>query len=415
MLPGSGDPLEDAYESRVVAADLWLPKGGRTDATGDGPPGELGPSVVVAEPLEAGNQQRFPALAADPDGALIAWMEGKPGSEIVRVLVRRGSDSFSEVALGESSGVVQRLPRVAVTSARMAVVWEEERGDQNYVVVMTHDDGAWTRSDLTEPSLGPAWEPDVAIDPATGRYFVTWLDLRNGGRPKPWIARSDDGMSWEPLRVDSGNSVVDNPRGDSAFVRVAAQNDLVFVAFADFRDFSWDVYLASSGDGGGTFAPAVRINPTAKDVTSASSGATVESERIHGDVALALDPSDNPIVAWTERQDRRYEARLRIWHQGESARADDAPIGVDAWRPTLSTIGGDALVAWQDLRDGTNRIRLARSRSALLDVGASAMVDDARSGTHLYAPQIAVQGTQIMAVWEDPRSGYAKVRLAIGD
>ena len=73
------------------------------------------------------------------------------------------------------------------------------------------------------------------------------------------------------------------------------------------------------------------------------------------------------------------------------------------------------LVAWQDLRDGTNRIRLARSGESPLDFESSVIVDDAATGTQLYAPEVAVQGAQILLAWEDPRSGYARVRLAVGD
>lgn len=414
MLPGSGDPLEDAYAAEVIAADLSLPLDGSVPATGDGDPGMLGASVVVAEPRTTTAHQRFPALAAGSSSAIIAWMEGAPGAEKVRAFVTSDGNAFDEVDVGDASEVVQRLPRVAAGAGRMALVWEEELSDQpSRIVAMTQVDGAWNRLALTEPATATAWEPDVTIDPVTGRFLVSWLDLRAGGRPKPWIARSDDGLTWQPLQVDPSNAVADNPRGDAAFVRVAARNDNVFVAFADFREFSWDVYLSASADGAETFAPASRIDPAAKDVVPVPDGDPVEAERIHGDVALTSDPSGNAVVAWTERQDRRYESRVRIWREGETARADDAPALIDAWRPALTTnMAGDVIAVWQDMRDGTNRIRLAKTSGASLEPGPSAIVDDAAIGTHLYAPQVAVLGERTLVAWEDPRSGYAKIRLA---
>jgi predicted amidohydrolase len=414
MLPGSGDPLEDAYAAEVVAADISLPLDGRSAATGDGGPGELGQSVVVAEPLVASTHQRFPALASDGNVAIIAWMEGKPGAESVRVFVEDDGGEFEEVDLGDTPGVVQRLPRVAAGAGRLAVVWEEELADEtNRIVSVTRVDGTWKRAELTDPVATTAWEPDVAIDRATGRFLVTWLDLRSGGRPKPWIARSDDGESWQPLQVDPSNDIVDSPRGDGAFVRVAARADAVVVAFADFREFSWDVYLSTSDDGGSTFSASTRIDPMAKDVTPVSGDDPVESERIHGDVAISIDSSGRPVVGWTERQDRRYESRIRIWRDGETARADDATGTTDAWRPALAvTDSGDVIVVWQDLRDGTNRIRYARTSGASLEPGTSAIVDDAAAGTHLYGPQVTTMGAQVWVAWEDPRSGYARVRMA---
>jgi predicted amidohydrolase len=417
MLPGSGDPLEDAYAAEVIAADLSLPLDGRLPATGDGEAGALGRSTVVAEPLAANTHQRFPALAGDGTSAIIAWMEGAPGAEEVRVFVTDDGSAFDEVDLADTPGVVQRLPRVAAGAGLMAVAWEEELANEtSRIVSVTRVDGTWTRAELTEPATSTTWEPDVAIDPVTGRFLVTWLDLRAGKRPKPWIAHSDDGKTWQPLQVDPSNTISDNPRGDAAFVRVAARDDNVFVAFSDFREFSWDVYLSASSDGAETFAPSTRINPPAKDLVSVFGGDPVEAERIHGDVALTLDPSGSPIVAWTERQDRRYESRVRVWRAGETARVDDAPAVIDTWRPALSTnAAGEVLAVWQDLRDGTNRIRLSQTSGSSLELGASALVDDAAAGTHLYAPQVATRGEQTVVVWEDPRSGYAKVRLSTSD
>ena len=417
MLPGSGDPLEDAYAGHVIAANLALPSDGRVPSTGDGEPGALGPSILVAEPKSATTHQRFPSLASDADSALIAWMEGAPGEESVRAFVTNLTSPAEEADLGEAGDVVQRLPRVAVAAGRMAVVWEEESRDQTArVVVATRVGESWRQMAITEPGVGTAWEPDVAIDPITGNFYVTWLDLRDGGRPKPWVARSEDGESWETSRVDPGNAVVDNPRGDAAFPKISARNGEVFVAFSDFREFSWDVYLSASTDGGLTFAPATRINPRAKDVVPVPSGDPVESERIHGDLALSLDSSGRPIVAWTERQDRRYESRIRVWREGETARVDDAPDTIDAWRPSLATDGlGQVLTVWQDMREGTNQIRFAQTVGPSLEPGESVRIDDAAPATHLYAPQIATHGEQILVAWEDPRSGYARVRISTSD
>ncbi|KPK66882.1 MAG: hypothetical protein AMS21_00320 [Gemmatimonas sp. SG8_38_2] len=414
MLPGSGDPLEDAYAGKVIAADLWLPSDGRVPAVGDGEAGVLGSSMIVAEPLAPDTHQRFPALAADAASALLAWMEGAPGEEAVRAVMTSDASKFTEVDIMRPDDVVQRLPRVAVAGDTMTVVWEEEpSAEPARAVALTRANGAWTRTALTDPATGPAWEPDVAIDPTTGRLFVTWLDLREGGRPKPWIARSDDGETWESVRVDPANAIVDNPRGDAAFVRVGAQDGNVYVAFADFREFSWDIYLSLSSDGGETFEAANRISPRAQSVVPISGGDAVEAERIHGDVALTVGPDGDPIVAWTERQDRRYESRVRVWRDGDRSRVDDAPELIDAWRPSLTmNAAGDVLAVWQDLRDVTSRIRFATGSGASIVFGASARVDDPSPDAHSYGPQIARLGDRIMVVWEDTRSGYARARLA---
>ena len=414
MLPGSGDPLEDDYYAEVVAFDLGLSPDARFPETGDGSAGALGPSAVIAEPASQQSHQRFPAVAASEESAVVAWMEGLPGSERVRVF-ESVDGPLAEVALPSAENLAQRLPRAAAGAGRAAVVWEEASEEGTRIVAAVRRDAVWTVEPITDPETSPARAPDVAIDPATGRLFVTWLDLRAGGRAKPWIASSDGAGPWQASRIDSGNAIDDNPRGDAAFVRVAARDDAVFVAFSDFREFSWDVYLSESSDGGGSFTPAVRINPAAQMVTPVGGSEPVESERIHGDVSLAIDLTGNPAVAWTERQDRRYESRVRLWRAGVTNRLDDAPDGIDAWRPSIA-VTPDARIqtVWQDLRAGSNRLRLAGAIGPDLGVEPSAIIDDAAEGAHIYAPQIAARESELWIVWEDPRSGYSRVRLVRG-
>ena len=414
MLPGSGDPLEDDYYAEVVGFDLAVAPEGRFAETGDGAPAALGASSVIAEAQSPQNHQRFPALAVATDSVFVAWMEGPPGSERVRAFEGRDGP-LEEIALPEASGSVQRLPRVAIGGMRAAVVWEEESSAGTRIMAAIREGAAWEMNAITDGANGAAWAPDVAIDPATARVFVTWLDLAATGRAKPRIAWSDDLESWQSLPVDPANDIDDNPRGDAAFVRVAARDGNVHVAFSDFREFSWDVYLSTSEDGGETFAPGARINPVAKTVFRVGDSEAIESERIHGDVALALDLTGNPVVAWSERQDRRYESRVRAWRAGVSSRLDDAADGIDAWRPSLAvTADAKIRVAWQDLRDGTNRLRLAGALGPQLNPEPSAAVDDAAEGAHAYAPQIAARGDELWVVWEDPRAGYSRIRLAHG-
>jgi hypothetical protein len=121
MLPGSGDPLEDDYHAEAIAFDLDLDADARFPETGDGPPGALGPGTQVAEPLSRGAHQRFPAVAASEQSAVVTWMEGSPGDERIRIF--ESSDGpLQEVSLSSETNAVQRLPRAAVGAGKTAVV-----------------------------------------------------------------------------------------------------------------------------------------------------------------------------------------------------------------------------------------------------------------------------------------------------
>jgi hypothetical protein len=122
------------------------------------------------------------------------------------------------------------------------------------------------------------------------------------------------------------------------------------------------------------------------------------------------------MAGFHERQDRRYESRVRVWRGGAISRADDAPELVDAWRPSLATnAAGDVLAVWQDLRNVTNGIRFATGTGASITFEASARVDDPAADAHSFGPQIARLGDRIMVVWEDTRSAYARARLVTSD
>lgn len=421
LAPGSDDPLEDQYAGGVVAADLSLPADGAQPASGDGTPGVLGASRPVLAPAADGAHQRHPDLAADGSRVVVTFSEGTRSGGAVRVAVSAdGGASFAAAPFFDAlpAGPVRRTPRVAVAGERILVAWEQEdpaTGAASVEAATGLDGGATWSAARVAGDAAEAWAPDVAVDPADGTLHVAWLDLRAGGRPKPFAARSADGASWDEVRVDPANAVTDNPRGDAAFVRVAARGGRVFVAFTDFRAYAWDVYLAESADGGASFAAAARIDPPAKQVVPAAGDPAVEAERLHGDVDLALAPDGSARVSWASLQDRRVDTEATLWSPDGVLRMDDAPARVDAFRPALAILpDGTEVAAWQDLRAGPTRLRLAARPPGAAAFAPSAVLDDAAEDAVLASPRLAPVPAGVAAVWEDWRTGRARVRLAHG-
>jgi predicted amidohydrolase len=414
LLPGSGDPLEDAYANQTLAADLFLHPDGLHPAHGDGAAGAFGESAPVLEAAGEVAHQRFPEVASDGSTILVAFGEGGPGGGTIR-LARSddGGLTFAPVALPASpAGTVSRTPAVALAGDRHLVVFEEEvDAEFSQVVALSSLDGGttWTR-DVLSGETAPAWGPAAAVDAATGRLHAAWLDLRHGLRPKPYAAHSDDGATWTVGQVDPANATVDDPRGNAAQVRIVAQDGTVHVAFNDFRRYAWDLYLATSIDAGASFEAAVRVNPPARFAVAAGDDVAVELERLHADLFLVLDAEGVPLLAHGNLQDRRPETHAGVLRGDTFFRVDDAPAGIDAFRPTLAVgLDGTWQAVWQDHRSGAARIRYASGEIA--ELSQSVVLDDADPRAHAVRPRIALSGDGAVVVWEDYRDGAARVRF----
>ncbi|RMG18201.1 MAG: hypothetical protein D6729_07390, partial [Deltaproteobacteria bacterium] len=199
LLPGSGDPLEDAYTNHVVAADL---RPGRHRVAGDGAPGVLGPSRLVAEPEDPAAVQRFPAVAADGDRVVLAFTEGAMDGGALRLAISDDGGRTFAISTLEPEGT--RLPSVAAWQDRIVVAYEVDAGSKTQVVAAVSEDAGatFTRTRLSGEAGG--WQPAATLDPTDGTPHVAYLDLSRGGHPRPYLATHGDG-DWTAVEVDPSN------------------------------------------------------------------------------------------------------------------------------------------------------------------------------------------------------------------
>jgi len=359
-----GGARANQYAESVAVADLEIHKDGKYPAVGGaGTPGIFGASRT----LPSMAPQRHPAVAAHDGVFTIAWEEP---DEIVVATTKAGA----EASIKRYPGKGARLPAVSYDgTGRLIVAYEQ--GDRVHVV-------AGDAAPVSIAGAAPQWMPALAGDPAVKRFYLTWVDLRDDGRPHVYLATDD----LVPVRVDPMHANTDKPtRGDEWSPRVAANNVEVFVTWTDFRDYSWDIRSARSKDFGRTFAPSVRVNDPAKSVGTPS----VELERLHADPVVG----SNGFVAWTALQDRKprawgawdllgpdtaielvqpdvvvnvreqmvgvHEHSVVLWTKDIPSRPiSDAPPGAHAARPRIAALFDQTLViAWEDDRDGRKQIR----------------------------------------------------------
>lgn len=314
-------------------------------------------------------------------------------------------------------------PRVAVHDDQPVVLHLGFPND-NWEMLCSRHDGADVRVDDAHDRGGVLRERlhDAPVLRTVGdRLLAVWSDLR-----WPWVlpqlraAWSDDGgLSWSgSVRVDGGSldgqpdplapRSPDETSGQTA-PTVALVSDEVLVAWQE-RDrdgcpvirfggpgripstlavgeggervarpallamgsrvwLVWERWEATGGaallarcseDGGGSWSVPWSVDPTRP------TGVTQRNATL-----LASGAPDAPVllVAEDDRHGTRGVVAATIGAQGADGRPirlDDAPAGTDALAPTATVAGHHLVVAWQDTRDGADRLRTLRA--ALDDV-----------------------------------------------
>lgn len=436
LLPGSGVPCdpplgpgscEDGYRESIQRVDLDLPLPGELPPPrlpGRREPTAFGTAAFVAP---AAGAQRQPRVAASGDDVYVVWQDSRDGGDAIRLAVSRdgGAHFASRLVSDHAPGtVVEWRPAVAYSprAGMVHVVWQELCGG---------DDGCGrivlARFDADGTKLGPdvrvdrgadaagKWNPALAVD-RVGNPIVAWVDERDrspAGLPLEhiYLARSRDrGASFGAnARVDRGAPVPAAAELDNRWApAIAVRPPFIHVAWADFRNYQWDIYASRSRDGR-FFDRAGRVDDGV-------------SERIHDHPALAVDARGTVHVAWADRQRQDPDTDIRYTRSTVGGRRFAASRRVDAgapsanqWHPALAVDGEDVVIVWQDNRLGDNDVFFARSRDRGASFAADERLDD--SGTdrsEQTRPDVAIDPVTrtAWAVWEDDRLGPAAVAAA---
>jgi hypothetical protein len=453
LLPGSGIPCasdltvgacENGYRETVVHADVALP-----DGTAVLVPPDPGPRVPTAfgtnlriNPADGPTPapQRNARVAARRRRVAVVWQDERHGLPTVYLATSTdGGASFSapvKVSDNAPGAVAELHPDVVVANGKVRVVWQEftdgaddDRG--RIMLARLSFRGRKFRADVRVDAGGDAsgsWRPALA---ATGRYvYAAWVDERDtapSGAPFEHIyfTRSrDGGRSFEtPRRIDAGTPVGLATTLDNKWApAIAAHRRSVTVAWADFRNYNWDIFSATSTDRGATFGANVRVDDFAPTI-----------ERLHQDPAVAVVPgSDRIVVAWTDLRAREPDPNVFFATSVDSgttfsanAQLDRSRVGFDPdadtpsgqWSPSLAALGDDVCAAWQDDRLGNADVFFAASRDGGATFGADERVDDTADGASTqHAPDVAITrgggATRCYVVWSDTRDGDSDVYLA---
>jgi len=445
LLPGSGVPCPDSlavgacengYREAIVWADADLPDGPVTAAVDSvrSPPPHFGKSVRVVGDETMPVARHAPRVAASGTRVYVVWQEARAGLDNVFLAVsRNGGVSFGapRQVSDHPPGAVEELhPAVAAHGNHVVVAWQEfanGRDDDLGRIQLAHFDGRGHKQGrdvrVDDAANGGKWLPAVAL--VGGTPVVAWVDERDGGpEGEPlehiYAARADPSgrVFARPVRVDLGTPVdlaahLDNKWGPT----ITAAGRALYIAWTDFRNYNWDIFLSRSDDGGRSFGPNVEVDDYP------------DLERLDERPAVAADRHGHVHVVWTDLRAREADTNVfyaRSDDRGATFSAnralDGSQVGFavdrgspsNQWHPSLALAHGRLFVTWQDNRLGNDDIFFTTSIDGGATFAPAERVDDTGAGaSEQTRPTLALGGRRrCLVVWEDDRSGTADVYLA---
>ena len=365
----------------------------------------------------AGATAEHPDLVCDGGSAVLAWEDRRDGQGVnPNVYVAASPDggatwSESVRVTADALGAHSHLsPRLAAAGGKVHVAWYGDEFGAYDVFVASSADGGVTfgpPARLGSDAPGSAWSahPVVAAD-GSGEVHVAWEDRRTGVVDVYVASSDDDGTAFGgDRRID------DSDAADSYAPSLHVGFGLVHAAWHDRRDGeAYEVYVARSTDGGGTFAAPQRVS-------AGEPAGTFDA------VLPRLAWSEGTLqVAWYGASGGGYHAMHRIVRDGVPSGApvqlDDGPGPSKARYPRLAVSGADVVVAWEDDRDATAEDGGDLYYTSSADGGATFATADLRldsrlpGGTIPTDLAIAIDHGVLLAAWSDTRDGTADVWFA---
>jgi len=316
--------------------------------------------------------------------------------------------------LPSETGVTPLDPDVAFGSSKEVAVayqWRRHLPRTKQVRVARSDDGGktWTQSSTPVDAAGAGFTPKLGWGRARS-LVVVWADERRQERAWDIYARRspDGGGTWEPEQLLSRFPQQTNADLYARPEMVGDGQDHFWAVWVGLRSGRSSLYLSRSADGGRTWADPVALS---------GQSTSVFGHRI-------LRSGERLLLVWQDTrtgQDRIYAVASAdggvTW--SSPTRVDHLPADsqIDASAPA-AILGpdGEALVVWQDGRNGRDDIFVARSPDGGRTWGREDTrldMDDAGTAVSRF-PRIArAEDGRLAVAWEDDRAGHEGIYLRV--
>jgi Neuraminidase (sialidase) len=361
----------------------------------------------------------FPRFFPGPKGEVfrLSQLQGdaQAGGGAVLLALAKPQDAWEKLLEVRplAKGVTARDANLAIgPSGELAVVyrwWRHYPRSKQLRVAQSGDGGkTWSRPSTQVDTSGKAFSPGIAWSDKS--LVVVWADERRHDQIFDIYARRspDGGQTWEPEQVLSR---FPQQLPSDLYARpllVSDGQDRLWAVWVAFRSMQSAVYLSRSTDGGRHWADPVAL--------------TGDSRSVFGHILLRA--GDRMLLVWHDT--RTNHDRVYAVSSSDNGATWTAPVRVDhlpadssanASSPTaVLTPEGEALVAWQDGRNGRADIFLARSTDGGRTWGNEDLrmdMDEAGTGISRFAKLAKAKDGRTALAWEDDRSGQEQIYLRV--
>ncbi|UCE37261.1 MAG: hypothetical protein JSW00_17580 [Thermoplasmata archaeon] len=361
---------------------------------------------------DAGNAEQFtPSIGVgESDNIFIAWGDFRDSnSDIYFTSSNDGGNSFSpnKKVNDDVSNTKQYEPSIAIDNGgNIYLAWTDQRnGNYNIYFANSTDGGnSFSPNKMVNDDGGPSqFQPSIAID-NEGNIYLAWTDQRNGNYDIYFASSTDGGNSFSPNKMV--NDDVSIPRQYEPSMAIG-NNGNIYLAWADERNGDSDIYFASSTDGGNSFSPNKKVSDD-----------TVNMIQLHP--SIAIDGADNIYIAWWDYRHGFfgdiYFAKSTDGGNSFSAnkKVNDDVMNAAQDKPSIAVDGlGNIYIAWGDNRSGNYDIYLATSTDGGNSFSVNKKVNDDVIGAKQKYPSIVADSAgNIYITWMDDRSGNYDIYFA---
>jgi hypothetical protein len=205
----------------------------------------------------------------------------------------------------------------------------------------------------------------------------------------------------QPSSTTSSQNLSANP-GNSTDAQIAVQQNNVYVVWSDATTGNGDIYFKRSVDNGTSFGATENLSINSTALSSSPQISAVGS---------------NVYLAWTEPMKGNNEVLFRysndsgVSFRGKREISNTLSVNGDyALFPSLSAIGSNVYVVWQDKVSGNYEILLRESNDGGSKFSGIKNLSRNNTGDSI-SPRIVSSGNNVYVVWTDYEPGKNEIFL----
>jgi hypothetical protein len=263
----------------------------------------------------------------------------------------------------------QMTPSIAIDdSDNIYIVWEDVRNfDWDiYFVNSTNGGDSFSPNKRVNDDLFSLFclSPSIAAY-GNGNVYVAWHDDRNGYNDIYFSFSTDGGNTFS---MDKNAS--DDGSGSDQWGPSVAVDDFggLFIAWTDYREGEYDIYMTNSTDGGITFSPNKKVND---DVGSA----------VQESVSIAADDTQKVYFVWFDERNGESDIYYAQSTDGgnsisPNSRVNDDIVPIYQTNPSITLdSNSNVYIAWIDNRQGNHHVYFSTTQFNIYDIQITNITD----------------------------------------